>query len=137
MQLLRRDVFGLKFQISARPRARHHDRRAHCAQFRCEPFGVFGRVCFAVFFAFGTGAPDNRVMRAGSTGHMQFLYQRMFCQIGTGRAVAFDDAHKVAVDQWLQGDVQIVGEVVVDRVHLQNDDLIFQKQLLEHIQRRD
>ena len=47
------------------------------------------------------------------------------------------DAQKAAVDQWFECGLQKFDQVVIDRIHLQNHDLVLIEQLVEHIQRRN
>ncbi len=66
---------------------------------------------------------------------MDFLDQLVFREPGTDVATALHDAQGVALDQRGQGGFQHAGEVLVDRVHLEDHDLVFQEQLLEDVER--
>ena len=102
MQLLGGDLFGLKLQVRSRPWARHDNGRTHSTKLGGEPFVVLGLVRLTIIFAFGTYAPDNRIVRRTRTSDVQFFNDRVCCQIRTRSTVTLDNAQGVQIDQRLE-----------------------------------
>ncbi len=137
VQLLRGQMFGLKPQVRFGPVPGHNDCRADGAQLGRDRFGDLRRARRLVLLSLFTRSPDDRVMRRLCAGDVDFVHPVMGTQIPADPSPAVHDAQGIAVDQRLQNRAQERGQVIVHRVHLEDDDLVLRKRLLEHVQRCD
>ena len=76
-------------------------------------------------------------MRRSGTGNVNFVHLRMRAQIAPHLGPAAHNAQRVTVDQRFQRGLKVFRQIVVHRIHLQDNHLMFDKQLLKGIQRRD
>jgi hypothetical protein len=133
-----RDVLGLELQLLLIPITRHDQDRSD----RTELSGKRPRVArvvlgFALRLLRGIAAPHDRVVRAVAAGDVQRVDMRMGRQMRAHLGAAVDDLEEAVVDQARERALQVRAEHLIDGVHLQDDDLVFGEQLVEHVHRRD
>jgi len=120
MQFLRRDLLGLKPNISLCPGARHDDGRAHGTELRRYRPGISWRASALVSSAIFPDTPDDGVVAGACAGNVDRLHIRMIAKVLAGFDSTRDDLECAKFDQRLQCILQDIQQVIVDRIQLED-----------------
>lgn len=134
-----RHVPRLVRELGLGPRAGDDEHRRHAAELRGEGDLVLLLLSrlLAPRLLGGVTAPHDRVVGAIAARDVQRVDLRMRRQVRADVGAAVDDGQEAVVDQRAEGLLEVRPAVGVDRVHLEDDDLVLDEQLVEKIHGRD
>ena len=130
-------LLGLKVNVGLCPGAGHHNGGADGTQFRADGAVIFWGACRLVGTSFLTHAPNNGVVRGARACDVYFFNQVVDAQILATFDSTPNNGQHAPVYEGLERGLQEFDQVLIDRVHFQNDDLVLIEELVKHIQRRD
>ena len=137
LQFLRSDCLRLVLQIGFVPGPGDDDGRGDSAEFGMNGPRVLRRPSPFAITRVVAHAPDDGVVNGFGTGDMNGLHQRVRAEVGAELGAPLDDPHKAQIDGGLQHGRKIRQHVFVDRVELEDADLVFGQQLVQNVQWRN
>lgn len=131
------DVLGLEAEVRIAPRPGGHDARADAAQLTAERLADQRRVVAAALRGLLVGPPHDRVVGAVAAGDMDGVHAVVRGEMAALRRTAVDEPQPAALDELGEDQLEVRPEVGVDRVHLSDDDLALDIQLVQDVQGGD
>ena len=131
------DVGGVEAEVPRSPWPRHDDHGAHVAELARDPLGE-DRAPLRLAPRPLISRPENdRVMRAVRAGDVDLVHVGVPAQIGALGRAPVGDAEEPPRDQRAEPLLDQRAEIGVDGVHLEDDNLLLDEQLVERVHRPD
>ena len=133
----RGEVDAVKVEVLLRPGAGDDDDRAHVAELAAQPFGVAGLAIRLATCSFLANAEDDGIVSLVGSGDVNLFDQSMRAEILAFCSASVHHPKETSLAERRECLVDERAEILVDRIHLQEDDLALHDELVERIHRPD